>query len=168
MSKTKLQKGIYPPYYIANNIIDIAQREEIGLSNLSLQKIMYFLQGYYLVLVNKPLSNEPFQPWDYGPVIPTIYHYYKRYGRGQILDYCKEYDPIEKDFVAYKIGTSDKSFVDALGRVWKTYGAKDPFELVHLSHKYGGAWHKARENDSLVINDEDIKKEFAEIVKQYS
>ena len=168
MSKIKSSEGEYSSYYIANSIIERAQRKEVGLSNLSLQKLMYFLHGYYLVLANKPLSKEPFQPWDYGPVIPTIYHYYKRYGRGQILEYCKEFDPKEKDFVAYKIGTSDESFVDALDRVWKRYGEKDPFDLVHLSHEYGGAWYKARIENSLTIKDEDIKEEFIDIVEKYS
>jgi uncharacterized phage-associated protein len=50
------------------------------MSNLKLQKLMYYAQGFSLVLFNKPLFPERIEAWIHGPVIPAVYHKYKGYG----------------------------------------------------------------------------------------
>ena len=55
-----------------------------SLSNLELQKILYVGQMLYLGRYNEPLVNEVFEAWDYGPVLPTIYHSAKMFGRSPV------------------------------------------------------------------------------------
>ena len=51
------------------------------ISNLKLQKLLYYVQGYYLAYFNKPLFNEKIEGWTLGPVVPVVYTEYKQYGR---------------------------------------------------------------------------------------
>jgi uncharacterized phage-associated protein len=55
--------------------------KSIPVDNLKLQKLLYYSQAVHLVLNNKaPLFPEPIEAWDYGPVVPPVYHEYKSYG----------------------------------------------------------------------------------------
>ncbi len=47
------------------------------MSNLKLQKLMYYAQGFSLALCNKPLFPERIEAWIHGPVISALYHEYK-------------------------------------------------------------------------------------------
>lgn len=76
---------MYTCFDIANYFLFRAAKEDDGeeslLSNLKLQKLVYYAQGLYLVLFKKPLFNESIEAWTYGQVIPDLYHMYKDYGK---------------------------------------------------------------------------------------
>ena len=50
--------------------------EEIGdlISNLKLQKLVYYAQGFYLALHDEALFPEDIEAWTHGPVVPVLYH----------------------------------------------------------------------------------------------
>lgn len=50
------------------------------LSNLKLQKLLYYVQAWHLAVFQRPLFPEKFQAWIRGPAIPEIYERYKGYG----------------------------------------------------------------------------------------
>ena len=56
--------------------------EEAGdvISNLKLQKLVYYAQGFTLAVTGKPLFNEEIEAWQHGPVVPDLYHKYKDHG----------------------------------------------------------------------------------------
>jgi uncharacterized phage-associated protein len=49
------------------------------LTNLKLQKLLYYSQGWHLALFNKPLFDDPIEAWIHGPAIPSVYRRFKRY-----------------------------------------------------------------------------------------
>ena len=49
------------------------------LTNLKLQKLLYYAQAWFLVLKGKALFSEDFQAWIHGPVLPSQYHRFKKY-----------------------------------------------------------------------------------------
>jgi uncharacterized phage-associated protein len=61
------------------------QVEEARLSNLKLQKLLYYAQGHYLATAGQPLFDDRIQAWSHGPVVPTVYHEYKKFGRDNIV-----------------------------------------------------------------------------------
>jgi uncharacterized phage-associated protein len=55
--------------------------KSLPVDNLKLQKLLYYSQAVHLVLHEKqPLFNEAIEAWDYGPVVPPVYHLYKPCG----------------------------------------------------------------------------------------
>ncbi len=55
-------------YFIAMGMYE----EESFMSNLRLNKLMYYTQAWSLVLLGRPLFEADFEAWDFGPVIPAI------------------------------------------------------------------------------------------------
>lgn len=63
------------------------QPEDAGeaISNLKLQKLCYYAQGFYLALNDGiPLFKDGIEAWAHGPVIPQLYHIFKGYRDGPI------------------------------------------------------------------------------------
>lgn len=72
------------PFAVANFIIDIAIEKDKPVTNLKLQKIMFFLQGYCLSKYKAPLIDGSFSKWRYGPVEEEVYGDFKYYGPAPI------------------------------------------------------------------------------------
>ena len=49
------------------------------ISNLKLQKMLYYMQGFHLAFFDTPLFDDEIYAWQYGPVVPSVYNEYKRY-----------------------------------------------------------------------------------------
>lgn len=72
----------------ANHILAVAYETNLPVSNLHLQKVMYFVmrdQKDNYELLSK-MYDEPFYAWRYGPTIPGIYRKFRIYGAGSIID----------------------------------------------------------------------------------
>jgi uncharacterized phage-associated protein len=54
-------------------------REDSDISNLKLQKLVYYAQAFHLAIFNKPLFDENFEAWTHGPVCPELYQQYKNF-----------------------------------------------------------------------------------------
>ena len=63
---------------VANYFIAMGMNEEESfMSNLRLNKLMFYAQAWCLATSGKPLFEADFEAWDFGPVIPAIYQKYK-------------------------------------------------------------------------------------------
>lgn len=69
----------YNVYDIANLILRLANNGygSEPISNMKLQKLLYYEQGYHLACFDEPLFNEDIEAWKFGPVVPQIYEKYK-------------------------------------------------------------------------------------------
>ena len=95
---------------------------------------------------NKPLFAETFEAWQYGPVNPKIYNYFKKYGRNEIP---------KKEEILYVTDVESEETIEA---VWNNYGDYNAFELVEMTHEQT-PWKEAYENNTCITN-EDIKQYF--------
>ena len=74
------------------NVYDVAkcflyldsENEGDGLSNLKLQKLIYYAQGFYGAIFDKPLFDNGIYAWTHGPVVPELYQEYKQHGSNRI------------------------------------------------------------------------------------
>lgn len=76
-----------------NSVLEIAKKilkkgtdNDSGelISNLKLQKLLYYQQGYHLAMFDTPLFADEFEAWMYGPVVPSVFELYKSNGRNGI------------------------------------------------------------------------------------
>jgi len=58
----------FDPRSIANFMLDEADRVGVGITNLALQKLLYFAHGIFLNETKGPLVSGYFEAWQYGPV----------------------------------------------------------------------------------------------------
>lgn len=121
------------------------QRE--SLTPLKLQKILYLAQGWSYVWDNKPLFDDEFEAWQYGPVNVEVYNYFKVYGRGEIP---------EEEGVNYIY--ADENAKETIEAVWDNYARFSAFDLVELTHNQE-PWKNAYSSGRTIKNRE-IKKYF--------
>ena len=77
----------YPVLDIANKLLLKATEYDGGelMSNMKLQKMLYYQQGYHLAAFGTPLFSEEVEAWMYGPVVPCVYEHFKKFGAGGII-----------------------------------------------------------------------------------
>jgi len=95
-----------------------------GLSNLKLQKLVYYCQGFHLALEGTPAFAEPIEAWRYGPVVPDLYHSLKHNGKAPV-------QPIagcEPDNI-------DAATADVLVDVYNVYGQFSAWRLRDMTHE---------------------------------
>lgn len=76
----------YKALDIANKLLAKAANVCGGdlMSNMKLQKMLYYEQGYHLAVFRTPLFEEDIEAWMYGPVVPSVYEHFKQHGSGGI------------------------------------------------------------------------------------
>ena len=92
------------------------------LTNLKLQKLLYYAQGCHLAVYGKPLFGEDIEAWDWGPVVPEVYHSFKVCGRHPI-------DDTYGDDVA--IDTRNAEFLNVISEKFGRYSASMLMRLTH-------------------------------------
>lgn len=122
--------------------------EEIGdsITNLKLQKLVYYAQGFHLALYDKPLFEEDIEAWQHGPVIPSVYHKYKEHGSNSIQ---KE----DLDFDLF-----DGETKDLLDEVYEVFGQFSAWKLRNMTHEEP-TW-KDVSSTAGVITHESMKSYF--------
>jgi uncharacterized phage-associated protein len=146
-----------PPYSaltIAKWFIAWAEAEGEELSNLKLQKLLYYAQGHHLAEQHRPLFSDQIQAWSHGPVVPGVYHQYK--GSGSATIELPDEDSFTWDDV-------DSETADFLSRVWNTYGGFSAGRLRNMTHEEL-PWqaHFRPDERGIVIPEDEIEKHFAE------
>lgn len=70
---------MYSAFTITDYIIQYCNKNKLRITNLQLQKILYFVQAEFLYKYNYECFKEKIEAWNFGPVVPIIYHRYKMF-----------------------------------------------------------------------------------------
>lgn len=157
---------------IANFVLDFCERAGVSVSNLSLQKIVFFCHAWFLVRTNKPLVRHKFEAWEYGPVLPYLYREFKAYDRSPIRGRATGIDPLtgKKRVVPYRFDAGTEA---TLEEVVAFYGRMRAGDLVELSHAEGGPWHKVwhhagHSNPGMQIDNSSIAEFYSRAQEPFS
>ena len=105
-----------------------------SITNLKLQKLLYYAQGFHLALHGTPLFDEEIEAWAHGPVVPEVYKEYRTNGYFDIKDkYSERTITLTKE---------QKLLINDIWEIFKLYNGK---ELERLSHSED-PWIIARGN----------------------
>ncbi len=138
--------------YVAKYFISSFQKKDKGVSNLKLQKLLYYAQAWHLALYGNPLFRDPIQAWVHGPVVPSVFREYKDYAWRPITQEVKADAP------------SDLAF--HLKEVTRVYGEFDATTLERMTHQET-PWKETRgslspdESSNREITQESMKKYFS-------
>lgn len=86
---------------IVDYFIYVANDTGSFISNLKLQKLVYYAQAWHLGIYDTPLFDDDFEAWVHGPVIPLLFHKYKEFGWKPILKEVQkpEFPPQLEEFL---------------------------------------------------------------------
>lgn len=104
------------------------------MTNLRLQKLLYYAQGWHLALLGESLFSEDIQAWKHGPVVRALYDKYKQYGWERIP---------AADHFSRSLFKGDSG--DVLDQVWETYGQFSAKHLEDMTHRER-PWLEARDS----------------------
>ena len=112
----------------ANQIADYFLKKnqpEFGdaISNLKIQKLVYYAQGFHLAMFGTPFFEDEIIAWEHGPVVESLYFKYKEYGSGEIPQ------PDVVDLNQY-----NKDQIDLLDEVFEVYGQFSAWKLRNMTH----------------------------------
>lgn len=141
---------MYNPIDVANWFLAAIDRDAgDSVTHLKLQKLVYYAQAWTLVLLEEELFAEDFQAWVHGPVLPSLYHAFSKYG-WQALP-----EPMDALF-EFK-----EDVRQVLIDVYETYGGLHAKRLEELTHQEP-PWRNARvglspeQNSNRIIRKEDM------------
>ena len=168
-----------------NFFLDKAKDEGTYLTPMKAIKLVYIAHGYSLALLDHPLIDDHVEAWQFGAVIPSLYHELKIYGSGKIkypilvdgidkLDLIllnetelnKKYEGFE---ISYRFTGDELELMDA---VWVVYKSKDGLQLSKLIHLPNTPWdivwnqRGGRYERGAVIPNGLIKQHYEEITGQ--
>lgn len=120
-----------------------ATDDDSGISNLKLQKLAYYAQGFHLALFDgQPLFHENIEAWTHGPVVPELYHQYKKFGKGPIeqeaADFARNLNPDE---------------IDLIQEVHEVFGQFSAWKLRNMTHEET-PWLTHEADASVIPHDE--------------
>lgn len=146
-----------------NDVLDIANKiilrtdGEKGdiISNLKLQKLMYYMQGYHLAFFNEKFFEDQLEAWTYGPVVPNVYHTFKDFGPKAIILDPDKYKEIE-------LSAAQE---DMFEQVMNEYGKFSAIKLMEMTHREA-PWKEANEKPDKVISIETMKNFFAKLIDE--
>jgi uncharacterized phage-associated protein len=161
---------MYSAKAIANEFVKISHAQGAALSPMKLQKLLYFAHGWNLALTDKPLLDEEVEAWQYGPVVPSVYHDFKQFGSRAIpreaVDY--EFEDFTVTAVAPSVPDSDEFTHGLIKKIWSVYGRYDGVQLSKMTHEGGTPWANTWREDlpkGTGIKNEDIENYFKSKVK---
>ena len=143
----------YSALEVAKYVINHEHNKGREISNLRLQKLLYFVQAKILVETGEPCFEEEMEAWDFGPVVPCVYHTYKIFGSwdlsfsgtvpsitevisekiDSIIDYCQSFPTRQLVEIThnqdpwknvYKRGQKNKISNDSIKDYFLSHGSK--------------------------------------------
>ncbi|HEX4410895.1 MAG TPA: type II toxin-antitoxin system antitoxin SocA domain-containing protein [Xanthobacteraceae bacterium] len=146
---------------MANFVLDLAEAESVAVSNLSINKIVFFLHAYFLVQFGKPLVTAKIEAWQHGPVFRELYREFKAFGDQPITTRANRMSPESglRELCNYDFSDAERQFLE---RITKKYARLSSGALRAMSHEKDGPWdqvwnHVTRSNASMNISNEIIK-----------
>lgn len=105
--------------------------EPVFLTNLHIQKLLYFVQGWTLAEWDRPMFSDPLEAWTHGPVVRSVWKRYEKFGKRPVEDDDAGPDGLVGD---------EREMVSA---VWSCYQQYSAIALADMTHE-DAPWRNAR------------------------
>jgi len=155
---------------LANEILDEADSQGISVTNMAVNKIVYFVHCDYLVENKQPLVRAKIEAWQHGPVFREVYHEFKKWGDAPILSRAVKVDPDTGEAIVAKatFGHNERAYIKDLINRYIGFSAA---HLRAISHVEGGPWHKVwghdgKTNPGMKITDDLIFRHYSTEARQ--
>lgn len=123
---------MYKAMDLANYIVGKCIKDNVPITNLQLQRILYFVQKDFLKR-GSPAFSDYIEAWEFGPVVPNVYFCFCGFGAMPIF--------ISRDTVLNL--STDKNIIDS---IVENKRSLTPWEIVKETSKITGAWSKVYDN----------------------
>lgn len=146
----------FPAIIVANFFVEKSIDEEMPISNLKVNKLVYLAHGWHLGFHEKPLIREDIEAWQYGPVVRSVYDAFKKYGKTHITKpattgFSKEMKELAE--------LADAETIQFLISLWNHYRDWTPWQLSALTHEKDSPW-------DLVCRESETRNPFEAVIPE--
>tara|TARA_B100000700_G_C14927203_1_gene800064 strand:+ start:402 stop:836 length:435 start_codon:yes stop_codon:yes gene_type:complete len=110
---------------VAKVLVSKQNQEDSDLSNLKLQKLVWYCLGFYGALTGNKLFDDEIKAWEHGPVVPTLYHKLKKFGR----------NPVELEISPDLEEKFEKEQLEVIDEVAEVFGKYSAWKLRNMTHE---------------------------------
>ena len=178
---------MYRAMAVANYFLKLSFEEnDQEITHMKLQKLVFLTHAWHLAIYDEPLILERVEAWRYGPVISSLYHEFKIFGRRSIDRYGRvarrpdsyaNGSDVEIELIAPIVNEEDQRTVEHIKETWDVHKKFTPEELSGWLHIEGSPWHQAWSKyygnsgtiawyGTPVIDDSIIKNYYKDILKE--
>jgi len=132
---------IFDAYYL----ISLFKKDNKSITQLQLQKIMYFFEAYYMAINPEieALYQCNFNAWAFGPVAIPLYNEFKQFGENPITL------NLEQEEAGNGICIDKRKRIDY---IYEVFGNLTAMKLVELTHREDSPWYETWiKNGSKVV-----------------
>lgn len=161
MSGTQKQ---YDVRTIANWILDRAQSSDTPITNMAINKIVYFLYESLFVEDGRVIFSAKIEAWDHGPVLRELYSEFKKFGNAPITGRANRFSVARRKFEV-AVDEIDAADREKFGAIVDHYLPLSAARLRQISHQPDGPWftvwtHAGGSNAGMEITPEVIASSF--------
>ena len=133
---------------VAQCILNLAEEDGANITPMKLLKITYIAYGWFSLSGDGRLFADKIEAWQYGPVIPNLYHDIKKF---------KDYTITEKIGNADELTDDKKNWISKIYDMYKGYSS---LQLSSMTHKNNSPWYQVYQSGirNIEIPDNNIKK----------
>jgi len=134
---------------VANQLLALGERDKIEISPMKLQKLLFYAHAWHLAINNKPLFEEDFEAWPYGPVVRDVYSQTRRFGMGQVTARIAHLERTGDSPLSWRYvipaKIQDSELNDFLEAVWDSHKNLSAIQLSNSTHAPGEPWTIVKE-----------------------
>lgn len=135
----------YSAMDIAMYVIEYANERNKPITNLYLQKILYYIQANELVETGEPIFNESIMAWKYGPVVEEVYSFFSSFGSSTI----------KYNNIFYNAKSIENVVKERINKIVDIKMDIPAWELVQKTHEEA-PWKKLTENGKVLNKEIEI------------
>jgi uncharacterized phage-associated protein len=152
-----------PTRRVVNAILSESAKQGVKIDHLKLQKLLFLTAGFYSAKSGgTALIPEQFGVWEYGPVVESLYHEFKKFGSQPIEGYATEFDSERGKSVAYIPADKEVLFWTVLRAVLSQYSNWSGGQLSTLTHETNSPWATAKQSRQSFIDPLKIKEFYSQ------
>lgn len=137
------------------NVLDVcyynimySNDKDYGVSNLKLQKLLYFIQAWFLINIGNPCFHEKLRACNFGVIVPEAYQEFGCYGSMDIPSVKRRFEDgnwklYSIDYAKNLIHTKDKKLINQVIDKFAEYSATDLLNLIHNQKPWIDAYHSS-------------------------
>lgn len=142
---------MYTAKQVANYVIEYGLKNNIAISNLKLQKLLYFIWIDYYKQTKSFLFDDSFEAWKFGPVIPDVYYDYCIFGGFSI--------PWADENIKSGICAADKNIIASTIDRFKNTSVSNMVEKTHQPNKPWDITYRNQFGDDVIAFEDIIRLE---------
>jgi len=146
--------GLISARDVAKYILANFRAKNGPITNLKLQKLLYYVQAWHLAIYDRAVFTEQIEAWVHGPVVPEVFRAYKRF----------RWSPIDAEETNWELPENLNAHIN---EIISAYGDFSPWDLERMTH-HEAPWREARGSlppdvgSNAIISHESMKKFYSQ------